>query len=74
VAAAAATAAAKAEHSTHAQPRCRITAPAAAAVPTLTDLPTSMSASCRLPSQVDDLLQQRQPSAVVMAYGVTNAG
>jgi hypothetical protein len=26
------------------------------------------------PSQVEDLLQQRQPSAVVMAYGVTNAG
>jgi hypothetical protein len=24
--------------------------------------------------QVEDLLQQRQPSAVVMAYGVTNAG
>lgn len=24
--------------------------------------------------QVDDLLQQRQMSAVVMAYGVTNAG
>jgi len=26
------------------------------------------------PLQVDDLLHQRQPSAVVMAYGVTNAG
>jgi hypothetical protein len=25
-------------------------------------------------TQVDDLLQQRCPSAVVMAYGVTNAG